>query len=487
MPKATQRKRGLTRGADRRGSASSTRNDDSTSGGEETSAVARVTDSPPRKRMETGAGAVAVSVARAGSVAGSVAGSGAESGELTGFTGGGLVGAGTGLACSGLASGVAGSNQFGGQPTYSGATRQSVEGPTATSNVTISDMRGGASAEVVKGSGGLIKACKAITAKMVSATCDFGIPRETIKKLLEFSSEYEELLMTAIAENAHLHGKIEGLQKRPAMAVAAERALMPAPPVPALGAHAATLPKPVETWSVVVRSKNPSTTSKEVVQKVVKEVCPNLKVRVHEVKAVKGGGAIIRTPSVAEREKVAKNERFKEVGLNVEVNRKLGTRVVVQGVHTEITPDEFMSDLIRMNFENLSPGCRPQDVRLVSRPWEKTPDGTTNVVLEGADRLMSALLANGRCYIKWFSFRVRSDNPMPGCFRCMGFDHRVAECKMKSDVCRKCGQEGHRSAGCDNAVHCRNCQFKGLPAGHLMMSAACPIYGAIVARALARH
>ncbi|CAD6996581.1 unnamed protein product [Ceratitis capitata] len=119
-------------------------------------------------------------------------------------------------------------------------------------------MRGGAAAEVVKGSGGFIKACRHYRQDARRAPDDGNC---------ECSPSWE----------------IEGLQKRPAMAVAAERALMPAPPVPALGAHAATLPKP------------------EVVQKVVKEVCPNLKVRVHEVKAGKGGGAIIRTPSVAER------------------------------------------------------------------------------------------------------------------------------------------------------------------------------------------
>ncbi|EDV99592.1 GH12429 [Drosophila grimshawi] len=65
------------------------------------------------------------------------------------------------------------------------------------------------------------------------------------------------------------------------------------------------MPRPVETWSLVVRSKTAGKTAKDVVDKVVKEVGPTLGVRVHEVKPLRDGGAIIRTPCVAERKKFA--------------------------------------------------------------------------------------------------------------------------------------------------------------------------------------
>lgn len=60
-------------------------------------------------------------------------------------------------------------------------------------------------------------------------------------------------------------------------------------------------------------------------------------------------------------------------------------------------------------------------------------------------KLMSFLLETGRCYIKWF-FRVRPDSLVVGCFRCMGFVHRVAEWRTKSDAWSD-GQEGHKAAG----------------------------------------
>ncbi|XP_050340828.1 translation initiation factor IF-2-like, partial [Bactrocera neohumeralis] len=46
---------------------------------------------------------------------------------------------------------------------------------------------------------------------------------------------------------------------------------MPAPPAPVLEAITPVAPKPVETWSVVDRSKGPATSSNEVIKKVVKE------------------------------------------------------------------------------------------------------------------------------------------------------------------------------------------------------------------------
>ena len=55
-------------------------------------------------------------------------------------------------------------------------------------------------------------------------------------------------------------------------------------------------------------------TSKEVVEKVVKEVGPTLGVRVHEVRPTRDTGAAIRTPSVAERAKVAANAKFGRAG-----------------------------------------------------------------------------------------------------------------------------------------------------------------------------
>ncbi|KAI8126848.1 putative 50 kDa protein in type I retrotransposable element R1DM [Lucilia cuprina] len=211
---------------------------------------------------------------------------------------------------------------------------------------------------------------------------------------------------------------------------------------------------------------------------------PTLGVSVHELWPLRrSDAAVIRTPSVAERDKVAANENFGEVGLELSVNDKLGPKVVVQRAHPEITPDEFMGELYDLNFRRrMTPEEFKRSVRLVCNPWNST-GGPVSVILEGNNEAMQQLLDNGRCYIKWFSFMVRPHDAVPSCFRCLGFDHRVRECRMTEGVCRLCGQVGHLASRCVNEIHCRNCSFKGLPADHLMMSATRPVYSAMVARA----
>lgn len=304
--------------------------------------------------------------------------------------------------------------------------------------------------------------------------------------------------MGLLAENERLRGRLDVYQSKAAVlsaAVPRPSALGPAPrvPVPVVAAAAvpvavpAATPKPVETWSVVVRGKQ-GATSKEVINKVVEQVGPTLGVRVHELKPLRNGGAVIRTPSVVERQKVVANTKFGEVGLEVTVGDKLGPRVVVRGVHSEISSDEFMSELFEMNLkEKMSAEAFKKSVRLVTGPWKGKTGGQINVVLEGSEKAMEFLLNVGRVYIKWFSFVVRSQETVPVCYRCLGFDHRVRDCRMKEDVCRICGLGGHLSSHCQNMPHCRNCAFRGLPAEHLMLSSACPTYAAMVARANARH
>lgn len=86
--------------------------------------------------------------------------------------------------------------------------------------------------------------------------------------------------------------------------------------------------KPVETWAVNVASSNKQLTGKEVATKVMKDNGPHLNVRVNE-----GDGTVIRTPSDAEREKVASKKKFKETGLVVKVEERL---------FTALSPETFM-------------------------------------------------------------------------------------------------------------------------------------------------
>ncbi|KAI8126847.1 putative 50 kDa protein in type I retrotransposable element R1DM [Lucilia cuprina] len=207
-----------------------------------------------------------------------------------------------------------------------------------------------------------VVSAKDITQEMMEAVLVDGVDPILGRRFLENAARFEALVFNLMAENEKLNGRQEVLEavqctfKVSAVPAVVSRSASASRSVPAVPANtaavatAANLPKPMETWSVVVKGKK-GVTSKEVVEKVVKEVGPTLGVRVHELRPLRrSDGAVIRTTSVAERDKVAASEKFGEVGLELSVNDKLGPKVVVQRAHPEITPDEFMGELYDLNF-----------------------------------------------------------------------------------------------------------------------------------------
>jgi len=157
-------------------------------------------------------------------------------------------------------------------------------------------------------------------------------------------------------------------------------------------------------------------------------------------------------------------------------------------VDTAIKAEEFMEELFSNNFkEEMSEAEFKKSVHLETKPWTQTAGETVNLTMEVDDKALAILDRTGRVYIKWFSYRCRSLVRTYACHRCVGFDHKVSQCRLKEAVCRQCGQTGHVAAKCANPVDCRNCRFKALPSGHHMLSEACPIYGAVLARVQARH
>ncbi|EDW29850.1 GL10258 [Drosophila persimilis] len=224
------------------------------------------------------------------------------------------------------------------------------------------------------------------------------------------------------------------------MALAGERARMPPPPRPAAAAH---------TGTTVV-----TTAAKELVERVKKTVVPTLGVRVHEVRELKSGRAIIRTPSVSELRKVVASSKFTEAGLEVKKRPETKPQVVVYDVDTSITPEEFMEELFTKNLEETMTAAEfKKSVHLGSKPWSVTDGATINVTLEVDAKAQEALR---ECvYIKWFRCRCRSLVRTYACHRCAGFDHKVSQCRLKENVKsrRYPGMDGITGAICKVLWH----------------------------------
>ena len=206
--------------------------------------------------------------------------------------------------------------------------------------------------------------------------------------------------------------------------------------------------------------------------KVKKEkIGPTLGVRVHEIKMIISGGAIIRTPSFDECKRIVDNPKFKDEGLNAQFNAKLGPKIKVLGVEAIIGHEELLDEIYRGMFvRTMSKEIFLKSIKILTKPWEKLPDKTLTVIIEDTDNVIGNIKKHGKLYVKCFSFLVRDYNDVMTCFRCHSFAHRIADCVFKDRVCVRCSVEGHSSLECKNKVCCRNCQFKGYPSGQHSLS-----------------
>ncbi|KAH8394383.1 hypothetical protein KR222_010585, partial [Zaprionus bogoriensis] len=198
------------------------------------------------------------------------------------------------------------------------------------------------------GPAAILAELSAVKTKVRHAVIRAGLNPEAAIAVLDAVSSYDELVTALTIRNGVLEGSNGRSTFAPPQIVAhaPSAARLAVPP----------MKKPVETWSAIVTSSDPNVSGKQVADKVRKEVASALGVRVHEVRELKRGGAVIRTPSASELRKVVSNRKFSEVGLEVEPNRGTRSRFTVFDVDTTISPENFMLELYENPFkEEFSP------------------------------------------------------------------------------------------------------------------------------------
>ncbi|KAH8349324.1 hypothetical protein KR084_000402, partial [Drosophila pseudotakahashii] len=198
---------------------------------------------------------------------------------------------------------------------------------------------------VMKGSGAIAGVLADIRIAHSKALVSSATTSRMAGEIQETINRYEEVIAAMMVQMGVLEDRA---RRQPALPPVASVASYAA--TAARGAHLVAQPAaPVaaprsairETWSAVVACDDPALSGRQIADKIRKEVAPALGVRVHEVRELKRGGAIIRTPSQAEMTKVVASAKFAEVGLKVSQNTAAKPRVIVQDVDTTIGHEEF--------------------------------------------------------------------------------------------------------------------------------------------------
>ncbi|TDG38325.1 hypothetical protein AWZ03_015253, partial [Drosophila navojoa] len=268
----------------------------------------------------------------------------------------------------------------------------------------------------------MVQRMLAIEKKLRKAVVVEAVPSTVALNVLDLAAKYQELVL-------EMYGRIKELetvaQTRPKVVVPpiAVPVAAPVASYAAVTATAAAAPiaaprarKIAETWSAIVTSNNPEETPRQVAERIRKDVAPALGVRVHEVRELKRGGAIIRTPSSGEIRRVLANPKFKEVGLDVKENAAVRPRVNVLNVDSSITPKQFMEGLYKNHFlGHCSNAAFEKSVRISSKPWNSDVGPTVNVQLEMERKALDILEESERIYVEWFSFRWNPITPTYAC------------------------------------------------------------------------
>ncbi|CAK9834510.1 Uncharacterized 50 kDa protein in type I retrotransposable element R1DM [Anthophora retusa] len=250
--------------------------------------------------------------------------------------------------------------------------------------------------------------------------------------------------------------------------------------------------KPRErTFAVVVRAKdaNVKMTSDQVKDKIMRDVSGQLDVRVKAVRKTRSGGVAIEAATAKDLQLLRECKKFDDVGLKVEMPKKIGPKLLVFDVPCEIANDEFLNELYARNVKDgkccMSEGEFKDRSRVVNRMNRRNAN-VGNVVVEVTKSVRDALVEEGRVYVKWRACKVKDYVNVLRCYKCYAFGHMMRECSVKDRLCQQCGESGHLRNDCKKERMCRNCKMKGSKCDHSVMSVECPEYVRVAEREKAR-
>lgn len=221
--------------------------------------------------------------------------------------------------------------------------------------------------------------------------------------------------------------------------------------------------RPFKEDAVLVKMEGK--TYADLLRTVKKEVSPDdIGVNIKTVRKTKNGELLLTVPHGVGAAEVLKAEIMRKVpgAVPTFLNKKktlhirdLDEITTVEDVRKSIT------DTIKVDAEDLN-------IRAI-RP---TMSGRQNVTVILPAVKADELIDKGRIKIGWVNCKITERKPESKCTRCWEYTHQKRDCvgPDRSNLCMKCGKEGHKANICKDQPFCLSCKVEG----HQTSSYKCP-------------
>ncbi|XP_052748288.1 uncharacterized protein LOC128200104 [Galleria mellonella] len=228
-------------------------------------------------------------------------------------------------------------------------------------------------------------------------------------------------------------------------------------------------------FAVLLESADPRKTSEDVIKQVKQSVnVIELGIGVNRITKIKNQKVIMSCSSQEERKALQNAIREKCTQVSAKSAKDRLPQVKLLGVINDLTNDQVEKALINQNKRLLSSVQTDSTVKVVRRTKGRTQE-TNNIILEVSPIVWNAVKGQ-KLHIGLQSVQAVDQSPIVQCYKCMGYNHKAADCKdqVKCGYCAK----NHDTRECrsrDSLPRCCNCTLaKRQDTAHPSYSQECP-------------
>lgn len=212
------------------------------------------------------------------------------------------------------------------------------------------------------------------------------------------------------------------------------------------------------------------------------------KLKIRSVRTIGKGGVMLETETKEDLNTLLKHKNLARAGLRAELPEKKKPLMIVFGIPTETTEEEFLTAVRNQNLEHIPKNTLHEEFALRFKTGRKDKP-TANWVIEVSPGVREILRKKDRIFLDWLSCPIKDFIPVSRCYRCQSFGHVSKYCREKLDTCGHCGNEGHPFKDCPQKgkdPSCINCKRAGKPHSHSTRWTDCPAYKSAIAACLNR-